>query len=86
MTVELKARVEQQFHALLCIPGVERILELTSRTSTTYNLHVLGQIKFEVELPATDPLRHLSVFVEEGKSNLNDLQQINVTPEVNSAL
>ena len=47
------------------------------------NLHVFRQIKFEVELPATDPLRHLSVFVEEGKSNLNDLQQINVTPEVN---
>ena len=46
------------------------------------NLHVLGQIKFEVELPATDPFRHLAVFVEEGKSDLNDLQKIDVTPEV----
>ena len=47
------------------------------------NLHVFRQIKFEVELPATDPIRHFTVLVEEGKSNLNDLQKIHVTPEVN---
>ena len=59
---------------------------VSHHTPHHYNLHVFREIKFEVELPATDAIRHLTVLVEEGKSNLDDLQKINVTPDVNPAL
>ena len=44
-----------------------------------FSVHIFGEVELEVELPGGwSTLRQISLLVQEGKPQLNDLQQVDV--------
>jgi hypothetical protein len=56
-----------------------RVLE---QVDGVLGVHVLRQVELEVELPGGGPvLRHLSLVVQEGQPQLDDLQQVDIASQ-----
>ena len=45
-------------------------------------LHVLGDIELEIELPGTNFIWQLAILVEKCEAQLDHLEQINIAPRI----
>ena len=76
-------------HLLCKVAGVDALLlvllELDAgvlqEVDRVLRVHVLGQVKLEVELPGGDALGQVALVVQERQTQLDDLEQVHVAPE-----